>query len=138
MNPRDARPDQIYMRDENDEWRWVSTRKRAVLDGVAVLLGATALCIVGALVFATLARADANLPGGITCAQVVHYAGEFNIPNTTMGRLRAKVIAAVLGMQLTNAQLDAAAKCLRQSKLYVCTPRQAEAGECLPLTEKSK
>lgn len=115
MNIRDARPDQIYMRDDADEWRWVNTRRRAVLDGVAVLLAVTALFIVGALAFATLARAQV-LPGGITCAQVVHYASEFDIPNTTMGRLRAKVIAAALGMRLTSAQLDAAARCIRESK----------------------
>jgi len=62
------------------------------------------------------ARADDALPGGITCEQVVHYAGEFKIPNTTLGRVRAKIIAAALGMRLTGAQLDAAAKCIRDSK----------------------
>lgn len=116
MNIRDAKPGQIYMRDDAGEWRWVNTRKRAVLDGVAVLLAAAALFIVGALVFATLARADNNLPGGVTCAQVVMYASNFDIPDTAMGRLRARVIAAALGIRLTNTQLDAAAKCIRESK----------------------
>ena len=72
--------------------------------------------IVSLLMCVACAQADDALPGGITCSQVVHYASEFNIPNTTIGRLRAKVIAAALGMRLTNAQLDAAARCLARSK----------------------
>ncbi len=103
---------------------------------VAPILTMMTLVLVFVMVASRYARADADLPGGVTCVQIVHYASEFKIPNTTIGRLRAKVIAAALGMHLTDAQLDAAAKCLRQSKPYVCTSRQAEAGECLPIVGK--
>lgn len=65
------------------------------------------------LVSARCARADTALPGGITCEQVVRYAGELNIPNTWRGRVQAKIIAATFGIYLTNAQLEAAALCLK-------------------------
>lgn len=55
-----------------------------------------------------------GLPGGITCAQVVQYAGDLNIPDTRWGRARARIIAATFGLYLTTAQLNAAASCLRQ------------------------
>lgn len=61
------------------------------------------------------ARAS-GLPDGVTCSDVMFYASRFNIPDTTMGRMRAKIIAAALGTRLTNAQLDAAARCIRDNK----------------------
>lgn len=79
------------------------------------LLIAVSSCVLGLFLCIAIAQAQ-ELPGGVTCAQVVYYASEFNIPNTTMGRVRAKIIALALGMRLTNAQLDAAARCIRESK----------------------
>ncbi len=60
-----------------------------------------------------VAKAD-ELPQGITCADVVRYAGDLKIPDTKWGRTQARIIAATLGFVLTNAQIDAARKCLHR------------------------
>jgi len=63
------------------------------------------------------ARADIVLSNGtmVTCDQVRFYAGEFQIPDTRWGRARARIIGAALGLgYLTDAQLSAAARCIRE------------------------
>lgn len=79
-----------------------------------LVLAYMAFALVLVLVSSRCSRADevTSLPNNITCDQVVHYAGEFSIPNTKAGRARAKIIAAALGFWLTDAELDAAARCL--------------------------
>ena len=57
-----------------------------------------------------------DLPDGITCAQVVRYAATLDIPNTRWGRAQARVIAATFGIYVTGAQLDAAARCLKEAR----------------------
>lgn len=97
-----------------------------------IMLVVSAL-LLGMLCCAVSARAQ-DLPGGVTCEQVVQYARAFKIPNTTLGRVRARIIAAALGVTLTTPQLNAAAQCLRQYKMdreYGCTIQQQTAsGEC--------
>ena len=63
------------------------------------------------------ARADILLSNGstVTCEQVRFYAGEFQIPDTRWGRARARIIGVALGLgYLTDAQLSAAARCIRE------------------------
>lgn len=59
--------------------------------------------------------ADSRLPGGVTCEMIVRYAADLGIPNTRWGRTQAKIIAATLGIYVTDAQLAAAAECLRSA-----------------------
>jgi len=69
---------------------------------------------VASLAFVLVARADERqLPGGITCEMVVRYATDLGIPNTRWGRAQARIIAATFGIYVTDAQLTAAAECLR-------------------------
>ncbi len=76
------------------------------------------MMITVAMIFAlfvgvAVAKAD-ELPQGITCADVVRYAGDLKIPDTKWGRAQARIIAATLGFYLTNAQIDAARRCLHR------------------------
>lgn len=67
------------------------------------------------LVSTRYSRADSRLPGGVTCEMIVRYAADLGIPNTRWGRAQAKIIAATLGIYVTDAQLAAAAECLRSA-----------------------
>ncbi len=75
------------------------------------------LVMLAALVFVLLtvhfARADSRLPFGVSCEQVKMYAGNMQIPDTAVGRARARVIGLTFGHWLTSAELRAAAACLR-------------------------
>ncbi len=66
----------------------------------------------------TVAKAQppASLPEGVSCDTVWYYAKSFNIPDTRLGRLRAKGIALMLGFQLTDAQLEAARQCIQSKR----------------------
>ena len=90
----------------------MNSRTRADLPYVLIILGATLLFV---LVTTRYARADSNLPGGVTCEQVVQYASSLGIPNTWRGRAQARIIAATFGIYVTNAQLSAAAQCLKSA-----------------------
>lgn len=60
--------------------------------------------------------AHAALPPGVTCEQIVRYASVLKIPNTIAGRAQARIIALTYGHWLTNAELNAAAKCLSDAR----------------------
>ncbi len=66
----------------------------------------------------TVARAEPAmpLPDGATCEDVWFYAKRFHIPDTRIGHVRAKIIAAALGFHLTDAQLEWARRCIQDKR----------------------
>ena len=82
---------------------------RAGIVVAALLLGLS-------LMAATAHAQPQDLPQHITCDQVLYYADQFNMRDTWWNRKRAKALALVLGFRLTDAQLDAAAKCVREAR----------------------
>jgi hypothetical protein len=73
------------------------------------------LIIVFVLLTSKYVDASPRLPGGVTCEQIVRFASDLNIPNTWRGRRQAQIIALTFGIVVTNAQLDAAAQCLKSA-----------------------
>ncbi len=82
---------------------------------VGIVIGAF-LLVLSLLIYGIGHARAATLPMGITCAQVVQYAGDLKIPNTFAGRMQARAIALTFGHWLSNAELRAAAACLRQAE----------------------
>jgi hypothetical protein len=76
-----------------------------------------AMVLLFVLVTSRYAWASDALPGGVTCGQVVRYANDLNIPNTWRGRTQAKIIALTFGIVVTDAQLEAAARCLVEARV---------------------
>jgi hypothetical protein len=112
---------EILVRDADGVWQWRSKKEIKTQEQyfIVVWLGTTGVLVFAALVLlfvligSRAARADEQLPFGITCEQVVRYAADLKIPNTWSGRAQARIIALTFGIYLTDAQLNAAARCIR-------------------------
>jgi hypothetical protein len=120
MLPPDGKPGQMLVHRGDGAWEWVTpsaaTAPERRFVALVVVVVVTMLLASGLLLVCARAQ-DAPLPGGVTCEQIVRYAEDLRIPNTWRGRAQAKVIALALGIVVTDAQLDAAARCLRSAQV---------------------
>ena len=110
-----ARAGQILIRDENDEWHWVTPASKSSADRFARAVAAVTitLLVVALLLFlyaASRPARGAELPPGMTCKYIRDIAVSIGA-SLQWDRERARAIAASYGMVLTEPQLDALRKC---------------------------
>lgn len=113
-----ARAGQILVRDECDQWHWVTpmttrrTEHRFLLLVVAIVM-ALLLSSIALLLWSARPARAVDMPPGFTCRQAQAIAMQIGA-NMRWDRERTRVIASTYGVDLTEAQLDALERCFRR------------------------